>query len=174
MTKTVHYIDAPHDWIGIDDYSSHRPMLWLALNNTDGDVIEFGCGEGSTNLIWDFCFNHKKQPYRTFASFETNKDWASKIKSNYLDKPYLSLYIPEKPISIVFIDSSPGEERKYLIGKYSWLSDVLIVHDTEIGAEYVYGMNEILDSFKYRLNYAPEGKPHTTVVSNFINVCEWV
>ena len=76
-------------------------------------------------------------------------------------------------IGLMFIDAAPAEIRKLLISKYKDIP-VMVIHDTEPGAEYVYGMNEVLSSFKYRLDYQPEGKPHTTAVSNYINVCEWV
>lgn len=73
----------------------------------------------------------------------------------------------------MFIDGKPGEQRKELIEKHRNNAHVIVVHDTEPGAEYVYGMAEILSTFKYRLDYEPEGEPHTTAVSNFINVCDW-
>jgi hypothetical protein len=77
-------------------------------------------------------------------------------------------------LSILFVDSAPGEERKEVIKKYLHRADVIIAHDVEPGAEYVYGMTPILSTFKYRLDFTPEGKPHTCVVSNVIDVTQWI
>lgn len=165
MTKTVNYINAPHDWVGTDDYSSHRPMLWLAINNVkDGAVVEFGCGEGSTELL--------SLTAERFFSFETNKRWAENYPKTKLTIDYAKVKV--SPLGILFIDSAPGEQRKYLIELHRDNADVIIIHDTEEGAQNIYGIREVLNSFKYRLNYYPEGNPGTTALSNKINVCEWV
>lgn len=170
MTKTVHYIDCPHDWIGTDDYSSHLPMLWLALSNTDGhSVVEFGCGKGSTKMLAKECAIQ----HRHFSSYERDAIYAKKYDgittkiSNYAD---VHLYQP----NILFIDSAPGEQRKDLIELHKNNADVIIIHDTEEGAQNIYGIREVLNSFKYRLDYYPEGMPGTTALSNKINVTEWI
>lgn len=170
MTKTINYIDCPHDWIGTDDYSSHLPMLWLALNKTDGhSVVELGSGNGSTKMLVKEC----KEQRRNFQSYESNVVYAAKFGSivtkisNYMD---LLLWKP----NVLFIDSAPGEQRKDLVDKYRDTADVIILHDTEEGAQDIYGIREVLNSFKYRLNYYPEGNPGTTALSNKINVIEWI
>jgi hypothetical protein len=78
--------------------------------------------------------------------------------------------------ALVFIDLAPAEKRKVILSMLEEreMSDMFVIHDTEDGAEYVYGMKEILSTFKYRLDYQPEGKPRTTAVSNFIDVTKWV
>lgn len=169
MTKSVTHINCPEEWGIKDDYSSHRPALWLALSNTSGDVIELGCGEGSTELMSDYCFNVKRR--RKFISFEKNAAWAEKIGAMKVDD-YKSI----NPMfcGMVFIDSAPGEERKYLIARYFHCADVVVVHDTEGGAYHVYQMEEIIQTFKYRLDFTPDGMPHTTILSNSIDVTKWV
>ena len=173
MTKTVTYIDCPNYWQSAGDYSSHRPLLFLALNNINkGVVIEVGSGDGSTNLMERLCreLGHK------FISYETNTEWGSKYPSVRIIDNYdnIKLSEGEYKASLLFIDSAPGEQRKELIAKHSNNADVIVIHDTEVGAEYVYGMNDILNTFKYRLDYKPQGEPNTTIVSNEINVCQWV
>jgi hypothetical protein len=151
------------------DYDSHRPFLWLALNLFPKENLtpfsELGCGHGSTLVVNEFC---KKQG-RLFFSYETNKEWSQKFNnivtsiSNYND-----LHVSNH--GIIFVDSAPGEQRKELISKFANDSDFIIVHDTEEGAEYVYGMSEILNSFKYRIDLHITGAPSTTMVSNFIDL----
>lgn len=170
MTKTVNYIDCPHDWIGTDDYSSHLPMLWLALNKTDGhSVVELGSGKGSTMML----SKESKKQHRNFQSYENNPVYANKNGnvvtkiSNYMD---VHLWMP----NVLFIDSAPGEQRKDLIELHRDNADVIIIHDTEEGAQNIYGIREVLNSFKYRLNYYPKGNPGTTALSNKIDVTTWI
>lgn len=169
MPIEIKHIDVPKDWEIEDDYSSHRPLLFLAVHNTSDNVVEFGCGYGSTQLLRDYCW--KK---RTFLSFETDEAWAKRIGSSYGMGVENYLQINARFCGLLFVDSKPGEERKYLIAKHAYDAQVIVVHDSESSANYVYGMAEILSMFKYRIDYQPEGKPHTTAVSNFINIEEWV
>lgn len=170
MTKTVNYIDCPHDWIGTDDYSSHLPMLWLALKNTDGhSVVELGSGKGSTKMLAKEC----KEQRRNFQSYESDGVYAAKFDrivtkiSNYMD---LLLWKP----NVLFIDSAPGEQRKDLIELHKDNADVIIIHDTEEGSQNIYGIRDVLNSFNYRLNYYPKGNPGTTALSNKIDVTTWI
>lgn len=170
MRKEVKHIDnVPFNWIGVDAYSSHRQMLWLALNNTDGAVIEFGSGEGSTMLLYHEC---KKQK-RYFISYENNEGYANKypkIVTKICN--YAAVFLaPDK--SVLFIDSAPGEQREELIDRHKNNAGVIIVHDTEIGAQSIYGIADVLNSFKYRLDYYPDGLPGTTALSNKIDVTQW-
>jgi len=165
--KEITHIEVPKEWESTNDWDSHRPLLWLCVSKLDKNVIEFGCGEGSTKLLDKFC---KEQELR-FSSYETNKEYAG-IYNSTLVNDYDEIN-PNRSC-ILFIDLAPGEQRKYMIAKHKEDVSLIIAHDTEIGAEYVYGMKEILSTFKYRLDYKPEGKPHTTAVSNFLNVEDWI
>jgi len=173
MTKTVTHIDCPKEWESTNDWDSHRPLLYISLvNSSQNTVLEFGCGEGSTELI----LFSSKNFQRPFYSFETNPEYAEKFKEFgviYVDD-YLSLENFTDKANVVFVDAAPAEARKGIINIWKDKSDIIVVHDSEPGAEYVYGLSEILSTFKYRLDYQPEGKPHTTAVSNFIDVTKWV
>jgi len=183
MKKTVTQIDCPKEWESYNDWDSHRGLIYLCLKNAKnirGSVLELGCGPGSTDLIKEYCaenqyWSENGRVYgRHFFSYETNPKWGEKMPNTILTDNY------NTPISfhfenvITFIDCAPAEIRKELISSYEPVSKVIIVHDTEPGAEYVYHMNEILSTFKYRLDYQPEGKPHTTAVSNIIDVTKWI
>jgi hypothetical protein len=178
MTKTVTHIDCPKEWESINDWDSHRELLWVAATHTHGTIAEFGCGFGSTLLLKDYCNNNGLK----FKSFDTDAEWAKKMGSRLIDC-YITgkeefclpeIFKPLLDIRLLLIDSKPGDDRKNILKAYANLADVIVIHDTEIGAEYVYGLSPILSTFKYRLDYQPEGKPHTTVVSNFVNVTEWI
>jgi len=162
--KEVKHIEVPKEWESENDWDSHRGLLYLALKNSGDKIWELGCGFGSTPLIQKYCEENGKW----FGSIDENKEWAAKFScTQYLQYEKIEQYLP---CSLLFVDCAPGELRKHLIGKYKDRCDVIVVHDTEPGAEYVYGMSEILSTFKYRLDYQPEGKPHTTAVSNLVNI----
>ena len=169
MTKTVTQIDCPKEWESVDDWDSHRPLLYLAMvNNLEGrPVCEFGSGMGSTNLLRSYC----KENNRTFQSFDTDIEWCDRMNSIYV-KDFEDAF-PNTFFGILFIDGKPGEDRKDLINLHRF-ANVIIAHDTEEGANYVYGMKEVLSTFKYRLDYEPIGKPRTTAVSNTVDVTKWV
>lgn len=178
MKTVTHIPNVPKSCISDNDFDSHREALYLALSKTAGSVVEFGAGDGSTRMIEKYC----RMNNRSFLSYETNKEWAEKypdtttLVPNYLSLPIfrpntLDLMVG---IGLAFIDAAPAEIRKDLIDIHKDNANVLIIHDTESGAEYVYGMSEVLSPFKYRLNYAPVGKPHTALVSNYIDVSQWV
>lgn len=172
------HIEAPEEWQSTNDYDSHRELIYFILKYIGGTFIEVGCGYGSTLLL------QKAEREKTIKlfSFDNDKLWASKFNnvSVLVDLINLTSILKDDgmkrlfgDIDILFIDSKPGEQRKELIEKFANHAKVIIVHDTEETANYVYGMKDILNSFKFRINYTPEGKPHTTAVSNFINIEEW-
>lgn len=166
MTKTIHNIDCPEEWNFVDDFSSHRPALWLALKNTDDLVVELGSGFGSTPFLKLYCSENNRE----MVSYETNKEWAEKTGSVYTKTYFQEL----GKIGLLFVDAAPGEIRKELIEFYKSDADVMVVHDVEIGAEYVYNMKDIISTFKYRLFLEPKKSPHTVIISNKIDVTKWI
>lgn len=185
MRKQVTHIEnVPEKWASLNDYDSHRELLYLALINTSSRVIEEGMGFGSSPLISWECYNQK----RHFEAFENNKEWWESVSIKASGDTTGTTYSKDilrataeylgscenDNIGLLFIDCAPAELRKDFIRGYNVTANVILVHDTEEGAEYVYGLKEILSTFKYRLDYQPEGKPHTTAVSNSIDVTKWI
>lgn len=163
---TVTHIDCPKDWDSESDWDSHKPCLWLALKNTEGYVCELGSGMGSTPFLRLYCSENNID----FVSYETNKEWSEKTDSIFIEDYFKDTWA----VGLLFVDCAPGEIRKDLIEKWKDDAQVIVAHDTEFGANYVYNMAAVLSTFKYRLDYQPKSKPHTTIVSNFINIEKWV
>lgn len=168
-------IGLPKDFKVTNDYNSHRPLLYMALQNVpQGTVMELGCGEGSTFSLAKYCDLQS----RNFVSFERDPGWQNKLKgftTLLLEPSYMSVFEKLGALmpAIVFIDSAPGEERKDLLRQWKDNATVLIVHDSEEGAEYVYGMKEVLSSFISRVDLHIPGHPSTTAVSNKIDLGYW-
>lgn len=182
------YPDIPDSWMPVDDFSSHRPMLYRAIMNTAHTAfIEFGAGFGSTPVLKE---HYAPMRDKEFISYENNREWFGKMVTDEYSRAanhftmaqkgnhYLGFYENLLSInlwkgSIVFIDCAPAELRKELICKHTGQAKIIIVHDTEPGAEYVYGVTDILNSFKYRCDLIVEGCPQTTVVSNLYEFNNW-
>lgn len=182
MSIEITNIACPKEWESENDFDSHRPALWLALQNTKGRVVELGMGYGSTLLLGKWCCLQD----RWFASWDTNKEWYEKIAKapKYIEgamalslcKDYLNHHVRKDIIraSLLFVDCAPAEIRRQIIWEYKDSPLVIVVHDTEPGAEYVYGLSGILSTFKYRIDYKPEGNPATTIVSDTIDITKWI
>lgn len=162
----------PEEWHPIDDYSSHRPMLYLGMKSVIGNIVELGCGYGSTPLLFKMWEQDDKLNYWAFASLETNPEYAGLFGQTDEVGSYdrADFYMP---CGLLFIDCAPGEIRKDLIKKYANEAQIIIVHDTEPGADYVYHMSEILNSFTYRCDLKISGMPQTTAVSNVNDFGKW-
>jgi len=152
------------NWESTCDYDSHLPLLKMCLDVTEGGIVELGSGIYSTILLRGYAMKHD----RHFRTFDSKQDWAEITKSQYIKDWEGEQWVI--PCGLVFIDEAPGEHRKISIEKYRGIADILVIHDTEPTADYVYGLSEILKSFKYRYDYTPIGKPHTTAVSDVIDV----
>jgi len=175
IAQTTH-IETPPEWESTGDWDSHREALYLALTKAkkdDGFIVEMGCGDGSSELMDSYCRTNGLY----LRSYETNKEWADKYYGVMWIGDYESLVrvlIKYGKVALIFLDVAPAEKRKKVLELAKDNAKVFVIHDTEPGAEYVYGMASVLSSFKYRIDFKPTGKPHTSIVSNFINVAKWI
>lgn len=162
----------PEEWHPTDEWNSHRPMLYLGMKSVVGNIIELGCGYGSTPLLYKMWEDDDKQNYWAFVSLDTNPEYAALFEEtdHVDDYDYAARYMP---CGLLFIDCAPGEIRKDLIKKFAKEAQIIIVHDSEPIADYVYHMNEILNLFTFRCDLIIEGMPQTTAVSNVHDFSSW-
>lgn len=156
-----------------NNWNSHRPLLWAALESTNGLitnglVMEFGCGMGSTPYLFSYCFDHKRE----FNSYENNLDWAAKMH----DYPVVTVQdwseVELENIGLLFIDHAPGERRKIDIARWANHAQVIVAHDTEPAADHGYQMRSELSKFKYMIDFKTDGA-WASAVSNFIDLTKW-
>lgn len=154
------------------NWDNHRPLLLLALNLTEGDVIELGSGEGSTQYLRSYC----KETHRHFFSYDNNYDWALKMGAAWVsDWDHPCRFDPVGGIwrkcGLMFVDHAPGEHRKLAVARMADKADIIVIHDTEEGGAGDYGFNTIWPHFKYRLNYNRlGGGAGAAAVSNTIDL----
>lgn len=150
----------------LDNWCSHRPALWDALQLTTGKVIELGMGYGSTLQLREYC----AQKERILVSYESDEWWVMALQ-NESSKSVLVTDWDDVDLgcSLLFIDHAPGERRKIDIARAAFIAEIIVAHDTEISADHGYQMRDALKTFKYMKDYETSGA-WTTMVSNFIDV----
>lgn len=138
--------------------SSHFPVLAAAVAGTNGPVLELGSGWGSTPMLRLMCRN------RSLESYDNDESWARQMGSTYVpnwDKwqPKLDYY------DVIFIDCSPGEERRHLAMRLKERGKFLLLHDHEAGPAAAYYYEYIIPQFKYSEVYRVL-RPHTLILSD--------
>lgn len=121
-----------------DSYATHQKFLKWYINKTQGDIIEFGIGHGSTGFILDII----KNTNRKLISLENNRIWFDQMQNLYPpsnNHEYIFVEDWEKTInsldknaySIVFIDQSPWIARKWTLDYFKDTADYIILHDAD-------------------------------------------
>ena len=127
-------------------FYTHQPYLLEVLKNTTGDILECGCGEGSTHMIRKYI----KGTTRKLVSIESNLEWLNKYR-HLQDDSHLLYHVPannedsiatgqmwtsfvasrlsDRQFDVVFIDSSPWLSRKYLFDYFKPIAKVIVIHD---------------------------------------------
>jgi len=139
--------------IGNDSkFATHMPALITAVVNTDGPVLEMGCGDFSTPLLHAICAANK----RFLLTAETNRNWMNlfvDLERNWHQFQHVDSVRGWNDIglgvywSVVFIDHAPGERRVVDIRRLRSYADVFVVHDTQ---HWGYRYEPTLSSFKYK------------------------
>lgn len=165
--------------LGDANWGTHQTPLLTAVMNTNGPILEMGCGDFSTPLLHAICSVNQ----RMLLSTDTDKEWLNLFLD--LETPWHTFaYVPvfDNPKnpqenkwnaigndvhwSIVFIDHHPGTRRAVDIQRLRSHTDIFVVHDTEKGYK---GYKSVLASFKYKFVYK-RYKKQTTLVSDTIDV----
>ena len=58
---------------------THQPVLYEIARTTEGPIIEFGCGYGSTDLLHEIC----KPTRRLLITLDDNLEWLSTFSKKY-------------------------------------------------------------------------------------------
>jgi hypothetical protein len=127
----------------LDSFNTHRPFLKQFIENTDGNIIEFGTGYGSTPFI----LNLIKGTNRKLISFENDLEWLNEIKTRYPESDNHKYFFSENwetdipmlakilsmtfHIDICFIDSKPWESRVLAMNCFKNISKYVMIHDVD-------------------------------------------
>ena len=82
-----------------DPYRTHQPVLYEIATHTDGPIIEFGCGYGSTDMLHEICKKNK----RLLISVDDNLEWLLKFSEKYSNDSewHKFIFVPGKPLDDV-------------------------------------------------------------------------
>lgn len=151
----------------ISNWDNHRPLLWLALQETEGDVLELGCGQGSTPFLKKYCEKNK----RNFFSYDSGLDWANQFGSIYC-RDWNNFDWSHK-YDVAFIDHAPGEHRKLALKLLKNKAKIIVIHDSEPKGHNSsdYQVRELFDQFKYVIDLKSK-KPGAwaSMLSNIIDL----
>jgi hypothetical protein len=121
-----------------DPYGTHKAFLEYYTKNTTGDILEFGLGEVSTELLRRYISDDRK-----LVSIDNDEDWIKSMKDQYPPKKnHIYMYTDDwkekiaemankQKWSIVFIDQSPWEARMDAMNAFKDIADYVIVHDVD-------------------------------------------
>lgn len=152
-------------------YENHRLLLWFALKETKGNVVEYGSGHGSTPYLRQFCQEKK----RTFETYDYNKKWSENMNSIFIED--WDTINPSG--SVILIDHSPGERRTIDIERLKNNFEIMIIHDTEPAANHGYDVRKHFAHFKYVVEIPTINEElntdsaWATALSNSIDITKW-
>lgn len=155
---------------------SHLPVLMKAVAETEGPILELGCGLYSTNPLHWACW----VPKRKLVTYENKPEFYEFLKQYETDfhevhciDDWETIDI-SGPWSVAFIDHDPGK------GKLRWKeaaraqhAELLVVHDSEPRNDHKYGFSNLTPLFKYQFSFT-ETWPQTTIFSNTHDVTDFL
>ena len=154
-------------------YVSYLPAIVDAIRNTEGPVLELGCGIGTFTMHWICLYEGKK-----LVSYENSERWYEfaehcvtphhevHLINNWQDVPL------EQTWGAVLVDQAPAEDRNDTIRRLANWAQAIVIHDTQGRSRKHYHYEEIWSLFKYIRGYNL-ALPHSVVVSNFVDVTQW-
>ncbi|MFC1841574.1 hypothetical protein ACFLYA_00715 [Candidatus Dependentiae bacterium] len=158
--------------LGDANWGTHITPLITAVVNTEGPVLEMGCGDFSTPVLHAICSQKK----RFLLSAELDLSWMKlfcDLECDFHNFEHVKNVREWENVGkdlhwgVVLIDHSPAEQRVKAIKRLRSQVDIFVVHDTDASAYYGYG--PVLSTFKYRYTYQ-RYKKTTMLVSDTINV----
>ena len=170
----------------LNPFYTHRPFLINELeklkNKSTVKILEFGVGDGSSEIIHEYASNNKNF---YIEAYETDISWLNEMKRKYQLENYNFTYIEswdwlfenhtfDENYDLVFIDQAPWEARIQTLNLISPKSKVSILHDYDFYnhsiTNDIYATGEGTFFSKYNENYLIESNhdqlPPTAIFRN--------
>jgi len=148
-------------------YASHQPILEKILPLFKGNVLECGCGEGSTPLIKKYFDEENRSSH--FYSLESSAEYYEKYKhlesknhsfqkvdatTEDTDEQgmrwvnHCETQLKNIEFDLVFIDSNNWSTRKHLFSYFKNKAKIIVIHDVDyFPVNKIFG--KITDTFGY-------------------------
>ena len=163
----------PRPIAGDAKFGTHMAPLITAVVNTNGAVLEMGCGDFSTPLLHAICSADK----RFLLSAEDDKKWMNyflDLSCDWHQFQYVSSLDKWGQVgvgmqfSVVLVDHF-RDRRIIDIDRLRPYTEIFVIHDTE---RLDYGFESVLSSFKYIYTYKRYFVT-TTLVSDTVDVASF-
>ena len=147
----------------VDAYCTHQPVLYEVLKNSEGKILELGCGMGSTQITNHFSTN------RQVLTVENNKEWYEQYKQQFENKNHLFLLIKDWPqtlknllneYDVIFVDQDTWESRLEAVKLFKNHANYIIVHDYD--SLPVFLNYNWQDDYRYYQEFSPFPRPYPT------------
>jgi len=147
---------------------SHLPLLMKVVAETDGPILELGCGLYSTTPLHWACW----VPKRKLVTYEGNPEFHEFLKQYERDFHEVHCITTDDwdaidiscPWSVAFIDHEPAFRRGIELGRLTH-AEYVVCHDSEGRNDRKYQYSKSQHLFKYQYEYK-DAFPHTSVFSN--------
>jgi hypothetical protein len=125
-----------YDWK--NRYATHQPVLLAAVQATEGAIVEFGCGHGSTPLLHRLAVLDR----RRLITLDTNEQWLARFRSQF-ESPWHEFHAVSQwgealasldwdaSWSVVFVDQDAWDARAATVRRFRDLAEYVVVHDCD-------------------------------------------
>lgn len=156
---------------------SHLPVLMKAVSITYKPILEIGMGFFSTVYLHWACYPNK----RKLISWDSYGPWIEKYFKRFrTDWHEINITDDWDKIDfgtgwgVILIDHGPNERRVKEIERLANAGDLMVIHDTQSESDRHYHYSTIWHLFKYRYEFAANLQPSTSVVSNVVDVKDFL
>lgn len=151
-------------------------QLKLALQHTQGAVLELGMGEISTPFLHKYCAEHGRPLY----SYEEMEEWHGKFVRLAADEHHIykldswADFVPpvNTRFGVALVDqncSPPAYERRTSTLLLQPLCDIIVLHDVEAEHQQHYNTADLPSYFKYHFHDRGHAR-QTFILSDVVDV----
>lgn len=139
-------------------YATHQPILYHIATMTNGPIVEFGCGDGSTEMLHAIC----KETGRLLISIDNDEEWLVPYSKKFLGDGYNAdnsgwhkfILVPKHEgntlledwiafldncdllkginFDLCFVDQNPGAARTETVLRFKDRAKYVILHDCDM------------------------------------------
>ena len=166
-----------------DAYGTHQPVLYEAIKRStwSAPILELGCGFNSTHLI------HTIAGDKIVLTVDHDEQWISKFKHLDMERrlvyqltyeEMLRLAKMKTQYSVVFVDQGDWQSRADSLKVFANIAELVVLHDSDYLERE--GLIQFKDFYKFQKTFMPLQPypymtgPPTTIMSNFVDVTQWV
>ena len=155
-------------------YNTHQSILRKAITLTQGPVVEFGCGSGSTPMLHKLCEQRKLLSLESDPKYHIQFINLASVTHRFelvADWPIITARVAQSEWDVAFIDNAPWEMRVIAVKALKDKARFVVLHDCDYFTKA--GLLNFEKLFKYHKVYLPEKPwpsrtgPPTLLASNY-------